>query len=247
MRVKQIDFSNGKILENIFLAATPMLVAQVLSLMYNIIDRIYIGKIAGEGTLALSGIGLCFPIISLITAFTNLYGLGGAPLCSIERGKGNLKEAENIMKTSFYLLIITGIIITILGIIFCTPLLYLFGASDVTLKYAKPYMIIYLLGTIFSMVALGMNPFINAQGFANIGMLTIFIGALANIVLDPIFIFIFDLGIKGAAIATVISQFFSVSISVISLFTLTSKLNLAFNFSGVCTSRLSLFSITFPI
>ncbi|WP_294703172.1 MATE family efflux transporter [uncultured Fusobacterium sp.] len=210
MRVKQIDFSNGKILENIFLAATPMLVAQVLSLMYNIIDRIYIGKIAGEGTLALSGIGLCFPIISLITAFTNLYGLGGAPLCSIERGKGNLKEAENIMKTSFYLLIITGIIITILGIIFCTPLLYLFGASDVTLKYAKPYMIIYLLGTIFSMVALGMNPFINAQGFANIGMLTIFIGALANIILDPIFIFIFDLGIKGAAIATVISQFFSV-------------------------------------
>lgn len=206
MKVKQIDFSNGKILENIFLAATPMIVAQILSLMYNVIDRIYIGKIAGEGTLALSGIGLCFPIISLITAFTNLYGLGGAPLCSIERGKKNLKEAENIMKTSFYLLIITGIIITLLGIIFCTPLLYLFGASEITLKYAKPYMIIYLLGTVFSMVALGMNPFINAQGFANIGMMTIFIGALANIILDPIFIFIFDLGIKGAAIATVISQ-----------------------------------------
>lgn len=102
-----------------------MLVAQVLNLMYNIIDRIYIGKIAGEGTLALSGIGLCFPIISFITAFTNLYGVGGSPLCSIERGKGNLDEAENIMNTSFYLLVLTGIIITILGIIFCKPLLYL--------------------------------------------------------------------------------------------------------------------------
>lgn len=209
MKVKQIDFSNGKILENIFLAATPMLVAQILNLMYNIIDRIYIGKIAGEGTLALSGIGLCFPIISFITAFTNLYGVGGSPLCSIERGKGNLTEAENIMNTSFYLLILTGISITILGIIFCKPLLYLFGASDITLKYAQPYMQIYLLGTIFSMVALGLNPFINAQGFASMGMFTIFIGAITNIILDPIFIFKFNLGIKGAAYATIISQLLS--------------------------------------
>lgn len=209
MKIKQIDFSNGKIIENIFLAATPMLVAQILNLMYNIIDRIYIGKIASEGALALSGIGLCFPIISFITAFTNLYGVGGAPLCSIERGKGNLKEAENIMNTSFYLLIITGITITILGVIFCKPLLYLFGASETTLKYAQPYMKLYLIGTIFSMVSLGMNPFINAQGFASVGMFTIFIGALTNIILDPIFIFVLDMGIKGAAYATVISQFFS--------------------------------------
>lgn len=209
MNTKQIDFSNGKVIENIFLAAFPMMVAQILSLMYNIVDRIYLGRIPNEGTLALAGVGLCFPIISLINAFTNLFGSGGAPLCSIERGKKNLIEAEKIMNTSFYMLIIASLVLTFLGLFLSKPLLYLFGASDTLINYALPYIKIYLLGTIFTMIALGMNPYINSQGFANIGMLTIFLGAISNIILDPIFIFKFNLGVKGAAIATVISQIIS--------------------------------------
>ena len=186
-----------------------MLVAQILNLMYNIVDRIYIGRIPGEGLLALGGVGLCFPFITLITAFTNLYGAGGAPLCSIERGRGHQEESQQIMNTSFWLLVITGVLLTVLGSTFCRPVLTLFGASDTSLPYAMSYMRIYLLGTIFSMVALGMNPFINSQGFANVGMTTIFLGAVTNIVLDPLFIFVFRLGVQGAAWATVCSQILS--------------------------------------
>lgn len=209
MRAKQVDFSKGSVTQNIIRVAAPMLVAQILNLMYNIVDRIYIGRIPGEGLLALGGVGLCFPFISLITAFTNLYGAGGAPLCSIERGRGNQEEAGEIMNTSFYLLVITGVILTILGSIFCRPILILFGASGASLPYAMPYMRIYLMGTVFAMVALGMNPFINSQGFANVGMTTIFLGAITNIVLDPIFIFVFHLGVRGAALATICSQILS--------------------------------------
>ena len=209
MKARQIDFSNGKILENIIMCATPMLVAQLLNLMYNIVDRIYIGKIEDIGVVALGGVGLCFPIISLITAFTNLFGAGGAPLCSIERGKRNLQKAGRIMNISFYMLIFTALILTVVGLLLSEPLLYLFGASNITIQYALPYMRIYFVGTIFSMVSLGMNPFINAQGFASTGMMTIFIGAASNIILDPIFIFGLDLGVEGAAIATVISQIIS--------------------------------------
>ena len=209
MRAKQVDFSKGSVTQNIIRVAAPMLVAQILNLMYNIVDRIYIGRIPGEGLLALGGVGLCFPFISLITAFTNLYGAGGAPLCSIERGRGNQEEAGEIMNTSFYLLVITGVILTILGSIFCRPILILFGASGASLPYAMPYMRIYLRGTVFAMVALGMNPFINSQGFANVGMTTIFLGAVTNIVLDPIFIFVFHLGVRGAALATICSQILS--------------------------------------
>mgnify|MGYP001147419340 FL=1 len=209
MRAKQVDFSKGSVTQNIIRVAAPMLVAQILNLMYNIVDRIYIGRIPGEGLLALGGVGLCFPFISLITAFTNLYGAGGAPLCSIERGRGNQEEAGEIMNTSFYLLVITGVILTILGSIFCRPILILFGASGASLPYAMPYIRIYLMGTVFAMVALGMNPFINSQGFANVGMTTIFLGAVTNIVLDPIFIFVFHLGVRGAALATICSQILS--------------------------------------
>ena len=209
MRAKQVDFSKGSVTQNIIRVAAPMLVAQILNLMYNIVDRIYIGRIPGEGLLALGGVGLCFPFISLITAFTNLYGAGGAPLCSIERGRGNQEEAGEIMNTSFYLLVITGVILTILGSIFCRPILILFGASGASLPYAMPYMRIYLMGTVFAMVALGMNPFINSQGFANVGMTTIFLGAVTNIVLDPIFIVVFHLGVRGAALATICSQILS--------------------------------------
>lgn len=209
MKTRQIDFSSGKILENIIMSATPMLVAQLLNLMYNIVDRIYIGKIEDIGVVALGGVGLCFPVISLITAFTNLFGAGGAPLCSIERGKRNLEKAGRIMNISFYMLVVTAVILTMIGLVLSEPLLYLFGASDITIQYALPYMRIYFLGTVFSMIALGMNPFINAQGFASTGMMTIFIGAVINIILDPVFIFGLNLGVKGAAIATVVSQIIS--------------------------------------
>ncbi len=209
MKAKQVDFSKGSVTGNIIQVAAPMLVAQILNLMYNIVDRIYIGRIPGEGLLALGGVGLCFPFITLITAFTNLYGAGGAPLCSIERGRGHQEEAQQIMNTSFWLLVITGVLLTVLGSTFCRPVLTLFGASDTSLPYAMSYMRIYLLGTIFSMVALGMNPFINSQGFANVGMTTIFLGAVTNIVLDPLFIFVFRLGVQGAAWATVCSQILS--------------------------------------
>lgn len=209
MKTRQIDFSSGKILENIIMSATPMLVAQLLNLMYNIVDRIYIGKIEDIGVVALGGVGLCFPVISLITAFTNLFGAGGAPLCSIERGKRNLEKAGRIMNISFYMLVVTAVILTMIGLVLSEPLLYLFGASDITIQYALPYMRIYFLGTVFSMIALGMNPFINAQGFASTGMMTIFIGTVTNIILDPVFIFGLNLGVKGAAIATVVSQIIS--------------------------------------
>ena len=206
MKSKQIDFSGGQVRHNIIAAASPLLVAQILNLLYNIIDRIYIGKIPGEGTIALAVLGLCFPIITMITAFSNLFGIGGAPLCSIALGRKDTKEAKKIMANAYFMLLGTGILLTILGIAFQKPLLYLFGASDETYPYAAGYMAIYLLGTVFVMTSLGLNPYINSQGFARTGMLTVLLGAVSNIVLDPLFIFAFHLGVKGAAIATVISQ-----------------------------------------
>ena len=183
-----------------------MLVAQVINLLYSIVDRIYIGRIPGEGTAALGGIGLCFPIITLVTAFTNLYGSGGSPLCAIARGQKDTARAEKIVNTAFRLLVITAVIITVIGLAFGEPLLYLFGASDTSIVYALPYLNIYILGTIFAMISTGMNAYINAQGFSQTGMFTVLIGAAANIILDPIFIFILGMGIRGAALATIISQ-----------------------------------------
>ena len=209
MQAHQTDFSSGNVYRNIIEVAVPMILAQLLNLLYNVVDRIYIGRIPEVGTTALTGVGLCFPIISLITAFTYLYGNGGAPLCSMERGKGNDEEAEHLMGNAFTLLIGTGIVLTIIGLIFYKPILYLFGASDDTFPYAGSYIRIYLLGTVFVMVSVGMNPFINSQGFGNMGMLTILIGAVLNIVLDPLFIFVFHMGVRGAAAATIISQFCS--------------------------------------
>ena len=159
-----------------------------------------------NATLSLTGLGLCMPIISAVIAFANLFGMGGAPLCSIARGKGDQKEAERIMGNAFSMLLITGVILTVIGLLFKKPLLYAFGASDATYPYANSYLTIYLLGTIFVMTSLGLNAYINAQGFARIGMMTTLIGAVLNIILDPVFIFIFDMGVQGAAIATVISQ-----------------------------------------
>ena len=204
--MKRIDFDNGKITTNIFQAAIPMLIAQILSLLYNIVDRIYIARIPDIGTTALGAVGLCFPIIVIITAFSNLFGSGGAPIFSIERGRNDTKRAGMIMNTSFFMLTICSILLMCVGFLFAKPILTIFGASDNALIYAYPYIMIYLIGTFPSMIATGMNPFINAQGYATTGMISVIIGAIANIVLDPLFIFIFHLGIRGAAIATVLSQ-----------------------------------------
>lgn len=209
LKSKQIDFAGGQVRQNIIAAASPMLAAQILNLLYNIIDRIYIGKIPGEGTITLAGLGLCFPIITMVAAFSNLFGVGGAPLCSIAMGKKDSAEAKKIMANAYFMLLGAGLLLTTLGIAFHKPLLYLFGASDETYPYAASYIIIYLLGSVFVMTSLGLNPYINSQGFAKTGMLTVLLGAVSNIVLDPIFIFVLHLGVKGAAIATVISQFLS--------------------------------------
>ena len=207
--MKKVDFEHGGIAENILRTAFPMLVAQVLSLLYSIVDRIYIGRIPGAGTEALGAVGLCFPIIMIIGGFTNLYGMGGAPLYSMEQGRGRKEQAREIQNTSFRLLLVTAVIITVLGEIFCTPLLPVFGATEAEIPAAASYLRIYLLGTLFLMVSSGMNPFINAQGYASIGMLSVMIGAITNLVLDPVMIFAMGMGIRGAAAATVISQFLS--------------------------------------
>ena len=207
--MKQIDFENGTVTKNIFSTAIPMLVAQILSLLYNIVDRIYIARIPDVGTTALGAVGICFPLIVIITAFANLFGSGGAPLFSIYRGMKENGKAQTVMNTSFTMVCISGVILMAIGLLFTKPLLVLFGASEDGLIYAYPYMIIYLIGTVPSMIATGMNPFINAQGYAVTGMLSVAIGAVTNLILDPLFIFVMGLGIRGAAIATVISQLLS--------------------------------------
>lgn len=200
------DFSKGSVVQNILKLAFPMTIAQLINILYNVVDRIYIGKLPENATLSLTGIGLALPIITLVSAFANLFGMGGAPLCAIARGKGDHEEAEYIMGNSFFLLLVSGILLTIVGLVFKKPMLYLFGASEETFPYANTYITIYLLGCVFVMIGLGMNSFINTQGFGKIGMLTVLLGAVVNIILDPIFIFIFKMGVGGAAIATVISQ-----------------------------------------
>lgn len=200
------DFSQGSIVMNILNLAVPMTLAQLINVLYNIVDRIYIGRIPDHATLSLTGLGLCLPIISMVMAFANLFGMGGSPLCSIERGRGNEEEAERIMGNSFYLMLIFGVGLTVLGLVFKRPMLYLFGASDQTFPFADSYVSIYLLGSVFVMIGLGMNSFINAQGFGRVGMMTVLLGAVTNIVLDPIFIFALGMGVRGAALATIISQ-----------------------------------------
>lgn len=200
------DFSQGSIVMNILNLAVPMTLAQLINVLYNIVDRIYIGRIPDHATLSLTGLGLCLPIISMVMAFANLFGMGGSPLCSIERGRGNTEEAEQIMGNSFSMMLLFGVGLTFAGLVLKRPMLYLFGASDQTFPYADSYVSIYLLGSVFVMVGLGMNSFINAQGFGKTGMVTVLLGAVTNIILDPIFIFVFHMGVRGAALATIISQ-----------------------------------------
>ena len=200
------DFSKGSIISNILRLSIPMTLAQLINVLYSIVDRIYIGRMGENSSLALTGVGVCLPIITIVIAFANLIGMGGAPLFSIKRGEGNEKEAEAILGNSVTLLVIFGLCLTVVGLIVKRPLLYLLGASENTIEYAVSYLNIYALGTLFVQLTLGMNAFVTAEGFTKVSMVSVAIGAILNIALDPIMIFGLNMGVRGAALATVISQ-----------------------------------------
>ncbi len=200
------DFSKGKVWQNIIAQSIPLILAQLVQLLYNVVDRIYIGHLPGADSMALTGIGLVFPLTTLIAAFTFLFGTGGTPLFSIARGAGMEERAEKILGNTVSLLLGTSVVLFLFCYLLRRPILYLFGASDASYMYADAYLRIYLIGTSFTMLATGLNGFINAQGFPRVGMLTTLLGALLNLVLDPVFIFRMDMGVGGAALATVLSQ-----------------------------------------
>lgn len=203
---KEELLKSGPIFKTMLVMGIPTFVAQFINLMYNIVDRVYIGHISDCGAQALTGVGVCFPIITFISAFTSLIGMGGAPLAGIALGAGNREKAEKILGNSFSALILVSVVLTIVFQLIKKPFLYMFGASDATYLYAGPYLSIYLVGTIFVMISMGLNTYITTQGAATTAMFSIIIGAAVNMILDPIFIFALDMGVKGAAYATVISQ-----------------------------------------
>ena len=206
MSVRKGDFSQGKVSHIIVRLGLPIMLAELVHVLYNIVDRMYIGHMAEGGTLALTGLGVSFPLITLIGAFANLCSTGGATLSTIARGEKDEQKAERIMSTAFTMLLIIGAALTVL-LYFTAPLtLRWLGGDDQTLPAALSYFRVYVLGTIPVLISLGMNPFINAQGFPRIGMITVIIGAALNIALDPIFIYTLGMGVRGAALATVISQ-----------------------------------------
>lgn len=203
---KEVDLGKDPVGRLLFTLAAPAIASQVVNALYNVVDRMYIGHIPGEGAAALTGLGVCFPLIMLISAFANLIGMGGAPRASIMMGHGDEKAAERILGGCFATLVALAVFLTAFSFLFMRPMLMLFGASDATIGYATDYMEIYAAGTIFVQLTLGMNVFITAQGFSKISMMTVVIGAVTNIALDPIFIFVLGMGVRGAAWATVISQ-----------------------------------------
>lgn len=192
----------------LFKLALPAIIAQLVNVLYNIVDRIFIGRIP-NGDLAMAGVGVAFPIIMIISAVSALVGMGGAPLAAIKMGEEDNEGAERIISNSFTMLIVLGVLLTIGFLIFKEPILWAFGASEATIGFSNDYLTLYLIGTVFVQIALGMNPFINTQGFAKTGMVTVMIGAVINIILDPIFIFGLDMRVKGAALATILAQIIS--------------------------------------
>lgn len=203
---REVDLGREPVKRLLLTLAAPAITSQVVNALYNMVDRMYIGHIPGDGAAALTGVGVCFPIIMLISAFASLVGMGGAPRASIFMGKQDKETAERILGNCFSSLVLTAILLTVLVLAFHRPLLYLFGASQGTIEFARRYITIYAAGTIFVQLTLGLNAFISAQGFSKISMMTVVIGAVTNIILDPVFIFGFHMGVSGAAAATVISQ-----------------------------------------
>ena len=206
--------------------AIPTILAQLVNLLYNIVDRIYIGHMPVVGDIALTGVGLCFPVIYLLSAFAALLGQGGAPRAAIAMGRGDNDEAERILGTCFTSLIVTALLLTAAFQLWGEELLWLFGASEDTIGYALPYMRVYAAGSLFVMLALGMNLFITTQGYTTFSMITVVIGAVLNIVLDPVFIYAFDMGVAGAAWATILSQAVSAAFAVAFFFGKRTKLRL---------------------
>lgn len=203
---KEVNLGEEPIGKLLLILALPAIISQIVNALYNMVDRMYIGHIPEVGAAALTGVGVCFPLIMIVSAFAYLFGVGGSPRASIFMGRKDNNTAEKILGNCFISLIIVSIILTLIMLIFKEPLLYLFGASENTITYASNYITIYAIGTIFVQLTLGLNAFISAQGFSKISMLTVLIGAVTNIILDPIFIFGFNMGVEGAATATVISQ-----------------------------------------
>ena len=206
---KAVDLGSGNVRKLLFSLALPTITSQIVNMLYNLVDRIYIGHMQPAetvGKLALTGVGVCLPIILVISAFAALIAMGGAPKASISEGRGDLKAAEHIMGNSFSLLVLASVILTAVFQLFAEPLLLTFGASENTIGYALDYLRIYTLGTIFVQMTLGMNAYITAQGFTTVSMKTVLIGAVLNPLLDPIFIFVLGLGVRGAALATILSQ-----------------------------------------
>lgn len=203
---REVDLGKEPIGRLLLVLAIPTIASQVINALYNMVDRMYIGHIPEIGAAALTGVGVSFPIIMIVSAFAALVGMGGAPQASIAMGRKDHDKAEKILGNCFTLLAVVAVILTIIVLVFKTPLLYLFGASSNTISYAEDYIEIYAVGTIFVQMTLGLNMFISAQGFSMISMLTVVIGAVTNIILDPVFIFGFHMGVQGAAVATVLSQ-----------------------------------------
>ena len=203
---KEVDLGTGSVGKLLFQLALPAITAQIINVLYNMVDRMYIGHLPGEGAHALTGVGVTFPVIMAISAFAALVSMGGAPRASIMLGKGRKEEAENILGNCTTALITVAVVLTAFFLIFGRSILLMFGASGNTIEYGWAYMQIYSLGTIFVQLALGLNAFINAQGYAKTGMYTVLIGAICNIILDPILMFVFHMGVRGAALATIISQ-----------------------------------------
>ena len=209
MNRQNVDLGSGKVSRLLFSLALPTITSQIVNMLYNLVDRVYIGHmqpVDTVGKLALTGVGVCLPIIVVISAFAALLAMGGAPRASIQEGRGNARESERIMGNCFTMLVMASLVLTAVLQLFGRDLLLLFGASENTIDYAAAYMGIYSLGTVVVQVTLGMNAYITAQGFTTVSMRTVLIGAGLNIVLDPIFIFVLDMGVRGAALATILSQ-----------------------------------------
>ena len=230
---KENDLGRDPVGRLVLRLAIPTMIAQFVNILYSIIDRMYIGNIPKIGDLALAGVGICGPIVTLLSSFGTLVGLGGSILMAMRQGEGNVKRARQLMSNSFFMLIGFSAVLTISFLLLKEKLLMCFGASEVTFEYANTYMTIYTVGTFFALMSIGLNYFITCQGFATIGMATVLTGAITNIILDPVFIFIFDMGVAGAAVATVIAQMASCMFAIVFLSRKKVPIGICFgNYSG---------------
>ena len=230
---KENDLGRDPVGRLVLRLAIPTMIAQFVNILYSIIDRMYIGNIPKIGDLALAGVGICGPIVTLLSSFGTLVGLGGSILMAMRQGEGNVKRARQLMSNSFFMLIGFSAVLTISFLLLKEKLLMWFGASEVTFEYANTYMTIYTVGTFFALMSIGLNYFITCQGFATIGMATVLTGAITNIILDPVFIFIFDMGVAGAAVATVIAQMASCMFAIVFLSRKKVPIGICFgNYSG---------------